>query len=134
MFNLFCRGLKGWLYMSDQERHLNDVVENGLAMPPECIQVATDWHSGQGSMLYAIASTGEIRRGTDRPRTDDDENRPMTDHEWMLHLIECAASEFRDVKRFASAGDLHDDAMVADRCLSILDAHADGLRELIEAY
>lgn len=36
---------------------------------------ATDWHGGQGSMLYAVASTGALSRGTVRPygtETDDE--------------------------------------------------------------
>ena len=133
MLNLFYRGLKGWLYMSDQERHLNDVVENGLALPPECIQLATDWHDGQSSMLYAVASTGSLSRGSVRPTTDDPP-RPMTDYEWMLDLCEQLSSELRRVQELAIGSRLHDDARVAERCMAIVDAHADGLRELVDAY
>lgn len=84
-------GLKGWLYMSDAEREIKEMVEGGLEMPPHFVAVAESWHSGQSSMLYAVASTGAVRRGSIRPYED---GKPMTDYEWMLYLLLDAAGEF----------------------------------------
>lgn len=55
------------------------------------IDAASHWYSGQGSMLYAITSTGSLSRGTMRPRNDDGE--PMTDEEWMAYLASKLESE-----------------------------------------
>jgi len=66
----------------------------------EEIDVATSWHGGGSSMLYAIASTGVLRRGTVRPY---DEGRPLTDKEWMRHLAEKLAWEAEDAAKEAKA-------------------------------
>jgi hypothetical protein len=56
-------------------------------IPPEFTQLASVWHDGQDSLLYAVASTGDLTRGDEDFRPwDDDENRPMTDNEWQAHL------------------------------------------------
>lgn len=52
----------------------------------EEIEAAGHWYGGQGSMLYAITSTGALSRGTIRPRNDD--GSPMTDEEWIVDLAE----------------------------------------------
>lgn len=38
----------------------------------EELQVASEWHGGQASMMYAISSTGALSRGAERcrPRVD----------------------------------------------------------------
>ncbi|HTS03416.1 MAG TPA: hypothetical protein VMN04_12900 [Thermoanaerobaculia bacterium] len=48
------------------------------------LEAASHWYDGQGSMLYAIVSTGALSRGSIRPRHDD--GSPMTDEEWMTDL------------------------------------------------
>lgn len=45
---------------------------------------ARDWHGGQASMLYAVASTGALSLGTIRPRWSDGE--AFTDTEWRFDL------------------------------------------------
>lgn len=57
----------------------------------EEIEAASNWHGGQGSMLYALSSTGTLSRGTIRPRHPD--GRSMTDEEWMIDLAERLESE-----------------------------------------
>jgi hypothetical protein len=58
--------------------------DDAILFDDEEIEAASHWYGGQGSMLYAITSTGALSRGTQRPRNDDDE--PMTDEEWMGYL------------------------------------------------
>jgi hypothetical protein len=55
------------------------------------IEAAFAWHGGQTSMLYAAASTGALKCGTIRPKHDDD--RPMTDIEWLSDLASRLAGE-----------------------------------------
>jgi hypothetical protein len=69
----------------------------------EEINAAGHWYGGQGSMLYAILSTGALSRGTIRPKHRD--GTPMTDDEWMIDLAERLESEadaaIRDAKKQA---------------------------------
>ena len=65
----------------------------------EEIEAAGHWYGGQGSMLYAITSTGSLRRGTIRPRHDD--GTPMTDDEWIVDLAERLEGEAEDAARDA---------------------------------
>lgn len=58
--------------------------DDAILFDDEEIEAASHWYSGQGSMLYAITSTGALSRGTHRPRNDDGD--PMTDEEWMAYL------------------------------------------------
>lgn len=55
------------------------------------IEAASHWYGGQGSMLYAITSTGALSRGTIRPRHH--EGGLMTDEEWIVDLAERLESE-----------------------------------------
>lgn len=67
------------------------------------LKAASEWHSGQYSMMYAIASTGSLSLGTHRPEPD------MTDAEWLSRL----------------ASDLEDEAVgAAVDATSIKDARA----------
>lgn len=52
---------------------------------PEQRALAEGWHGGQSSMLYAVASTGGVSRGTRRPWID---GRDATDVEWLALLVE----------------------------------------------
>lgn len=56
------------------------------------VGAAVNWHGGQGSMLYAVASTGALRLGTRRPRGVDN------DREWFIYL----ANELEDEASKAS--------------------------------
>ena len=69
------------------------------------VEAASHWYGGQGSMLYAVTSTGALSRGTMRPRHDD--GTPMTDAEWMWDLadrLEAEATEAaQDAKKQAKS-------------------------------
>jgi len=58
------------------------------------LDAANNWHGGQSSMLYAIASTGALSRGTIRPVGDD--GHPMMDAQWLAHLAERLEGEASD--------------------------------------
>lgn len=62
-----------------------------IELEPEEIDACYAWHGGMGSMLYAAASTGALRRGTIRPRNNAGE--PMSDQEWIVSLAERLESE-----------------------------------------
>ena len=53
---------------------------NSIQIPDEFLQLASEWHGGQDSILYAIASTGNLTLGTTMPC---DLN---TQEEWYVHL------------------------------------------------
>ncbi len=96
---------------------------------PEEIDVAEQWHGGQDSMLYALASTGSLRRGPEqcRPRVDCDEcagsgwvgpsercracrDRRMTDAQWLAHIADRLAYEADSCCRRARRRHMHEDA------------------------
>jgi hypothetical protein len=58
----------------------------------EEVMTIQNWHGGQATMMYAIASTGDLTTGQIRPSTSDENNagitiwRHMTDAEWCGHL------------------------------------------------
>jgi hypothetical protein len=58
--------------------------DDAIEFDADEIEAASHWYGGQGSMLYAITSTGSLSRGTIRPRNDD--GSPMTDDEWLADL------------------------------------------------
>ncbi len=62
---------------------------------------ASSWHSGSCSMLYAVCSTGALKRGTIRPSNDD--GGPMTDSEWEAYLAARLLGEVEDALESARA-------------------------------
>ena len=90
----------------------------------EEIEAAGHWYGGQGSMLYAITSTGSLKRGTIRPRNDD--GTPMTDDEWIVDLAERLESEAEEAAR--DAGKQAKKAKGTER--AELRADQDGLRSI----
>lgn len=68
------------------------------------VALAADWHGGQASMLYAVASTGVLSLGTRRPVDC------ATDAEWADHLRNRLCAELREVRALAVQGG---DGMVA---------------------
>lgn len=69
-------------------------MSDTIKVPSEYVELASQWYSGQGDMLYAIASTGTIATGTIRP-WNDDENRYMDDAEWIHSLVSSAECDIR---------------------------------------
>ena len=89
------------------------------------LRVATEWHGGQSSMLYAISSTGALSRGTIRSGRDD--------AEWSYDLASQLWSELRDILATAGrAGENEDYAVISawidklDLVLTALGSLTDG--------
>lgn len=100
----------------------------------EELDAATNWHGGQLSMLYAIASTGYLGRGTTRPRVDCDEcdgygwrgarvtegpcgkcrGAYMTDDQWLAHLASNLESEASADAAYAREQGQYEDAIALD--------------------
>lgn len=64
-----------------------------LKIPDEFIQLCTEWHSGQSSMMYAVSSTGALSLGTIKPLDCE------TDEEWFQSILSGLESEVRDCIR-----------------------------------
>lgn len=79
------------------------------------VKLAMDWHAGQSSMLYAVASTGGLNPGSIRPR--DEDGNPMTYGEWHASLWDGLASELRACVRLAK-----DDARERSRLERFMDS------------
>lgn len=73
---------------------------NSIQIPSEYVDLASQWYGGQGCILYAVASTGNLTTGTQRPFNDDDE--PASDQEWYVSLwdeLDCGLSRLlRSIK------------------------------------
>lgn len=90
-------------------------------------RLATEWHGGQSSMLYAVASTGALTFGTVRPSWWP--GQPMTDDEWGRHLAAKLARELDLVAHEAGSNYAmtDDPEMAADANVAMLwaiEAHA----------
>ena len=53
---------------------------DSIEIPAEFVALAEQWHSGQGDLLYAVASTGGLTLGNRRPLGCE------TDEQWYLQL------------------------------------------------
>lgn len=101
-----------------------------IEFEPEELSVAEQWHGGQSSMLYAIASTGALSRGVERcrPRVDcnecgsrgwdhEDSRLPcrachgarMTNAQWLASLASRLESEAEDCAGHAREGQHYED-------------------------
>jgi hypothetical protein len=90
-----------------------------VAVPDEIKAIAADWHGGQASMLYAVASTGGL---TPPPRYANFTEADQADHMWGLwHSLD------KELSDPLAAGDIDPD-VVAD-----VSAVADIYRELADA-
>jgi hypothetical protein len=70
----------------------------------EQVKLACDWHGGQSSMLYAVASTGALKRGTVQPYGS------VTVAEWNVDLLDRLHGEL--VRTAQEADDHHDSAIL----------------------
>ena len=116
-----------------------------IEFEPEELSVAGQWHGGQSSMLYAIASTGALSRGTQRPRVACDacgdrgwnpevptercracRGARMTDRQWLAHLASKLECEAEDCAERAFESGLGDDADalngIAEKCREAIAA------------
>jgi hypothetical protein len=101
----------------------------------EQLQLAAAWHGGQGSMLYAVSSTGGLFLGTRRPLTYDYDTdyfpkgdpdygwRPATDTEWADSLIDQLLLELKDLERSAELAEETTDAATAYVWRDEIDEH-----------
>ena len=65
-----------------------------MGMPKKFIRLSSEWYSGQSDLLYAIASSGGLKRGTIRP-INDDTGMPCNNLEWKLQLYLGLRSDIR---------------------------------------
>ena len=65
-----------------------------ITVSDEFVDICTNWHNGISSMMYAVSSTGNIKLGTNRPKSKESD-RPMLDQEWHIHLWKKLRQEFR---------------------------------------
>ena len=56
-----------------------------MGMPHKFFKLSSQWYCGQSDTLYAIASTGGLKRGTIRP-LHEDTGMPCNNLEWKLQL------------------------------------------------
>lgn len=87
-------------------------------------RLATDWHGGQGSMFYAVSSTGGLSRGAEGFRGG------RTDEEWSADLIDRLARELAETAREIATypepyPDREDDAETVREWAAKVDALAD---------
>jgi len=113
-----------------------------IEFDPDELDVAAQWHGGQASMMYAVASTGALRRGVERcrPRVDCDacggrgwlRGARMTDAQWLAYLAGKLASEASECAEDArkrcdedQPGEMAEHAMVLDgiaaKCLEAIE-------------
>ena len=86
-------------------------------------QLATDWHGGMGTMLYAVSSTGGLSRGSESFRGG------RTDEEWSADLLDRLARELAETGREIAAhpdpyADREDDAETCREWAAKVDALA----------
>jgi len=81
---------------------------DSVRVPDDICRLCSDWHGGMGCMLYAVASSGNLTIGTDRPYGAD------SDEKWYLSIwtefsvdMGCAARIARD-SGHEDADDLED--------------------------
>jgi hypothetical protein len=98
-----------------------------VTVPTGFVRLASEWHAGQSSMLYAVASTGGLNPGSIRP--SDDDGNPMSDGEWHVMLWDDLESEIRACIRSAT-----DDARELARLDRFLAAAERTTAELRDRY
>lgn len=70
-----------------------------IDIPSEFVELCGGWAGDTDCMLRAINSTGGLELGTEshRPLNDDDE--PMTDMEWQVHIFSCLSCDVGRIVR-----------------------------------
>jgi len=93
------------LLSENRSNSMGDLVSDGdpILFDDDEVEAASHWYGGQGSMLYAVTSTGALSRGTIRPRHEDEDRTPMTNEEWMAYLASALESEASEAARDAAA-------------------------------
>jgi hypothetical protein len=115
----------------------NETTTSGIIpeVSEEQLQLARAWHGGQGSMLYAVASTGSLSLGSRRPLVwDEGFTGPITkdpdcgwtlatDRQWADALVDQLVAELRSVERSADLADETTDEMTAYVWWNVIDEH-----------
>ena len=65
-----------------------------MAMPHKFVRLSSEWYSGQSDLLYAVSSSGGLKRGTIRPMNEDT-GKPCNNLEWKLQLYLGLRSDIR---------------------------------------
>jgi len=120
-----------------------ETILDSVQVPDEFVELCGNWYDGSGSMMYAIASTGNLSRGSIRPTEDDgywqeyprQYNcvwRELTDLEWYRSLFSDLSSEIaRDIRQsekssfpdiIADCEDLRRFDAWCDRIIDAIDA------------
>jgi len=77
-----------------------------LHIPDIFVRLCKSWHGGQSSMLYAIASTGNLTPGSRRPC--DCDGTPWTDTQWRASLYSDLYRELSSIVRHLEEYPAHD--------------------------
>jgi hypothetical protein len=101
-------------------------------VPGYFVELASRWHEGQHSMMYALSSTGNLTPGTTR-YWNDDTQAPMTAQEQHCHLwddLECEARRSYEaaLKIEEPDADCDGDLELLGRLARYADAMAKNLR------
>jgi len=120
-----------------------ETILDSVQVPDEFVELCGNWYDGSGSMMYAIASTGNLSRGSIRPTEDDgywqeyprQYNyvwRELTDLEWYRSLFSGLSSDIMWAIRSAEKSDdpevigdideLHNFDAWCDRIIDAIDA------------
>jgi len=94
-------------------------------IPANWIELAREWHDGQNSMLYAIASTGGLTRGSIKP------SHCETNAEWQMELV---SHLWCDLKKCYDDAEWHgmDDADELHKFLEFTEQWQDDILTLID--
>lgn len=91
---------------------------NSIQVPKEFVDLAGEYYAGQADMLYAVASTGNLTTGTNRPIDNgqfDNDREPMTDQQWYLHLFYKLVWSIKDcIQAIAENPDIKPDMRLQD--------------------
>jgi|GEM_PF-3392201 len=111
---------------AEPEESDDDAIEH-VDLTSEQLQLASNWHSGQSDMLYAVSSSGGLYLGEKAP-WNDDADRPMTDREWYVHLWDCLSCDVMQAARLAEKSQ-HEDAAALREFETFCDETAAALRK-----
>jgi len=101
---------------------MTPIPVGSIVIPDRFVTLCTHWHGGQGSMFYAVSSTGNLTIGTHPPRGCD------TNEKWYLTLwrdLACDAS----YTAIAASNEDHDDYSVLQEFEDWCDVRVTRLEE-----
>lgn len=129
MLNLVHYGMKGWLYMTDKDRRLIELVRDGLELPHHIAAAARLITPDFSPTLDEIGRSGWVRRSGERPWRVE-RGRRLTDAEWTLIALDTASYEFR--RAAADSGWMQAEWESLMDAALMIEERADELREIVE--